>query len=320
MKRVLVATKGWDGRPWATRLRQALPEHDVITADRDGRWPGGDHELATVDYVLAWNAPQETLDAVARPKVLISLGAGVDHLISRRLPAGVPIVRIVDPDMTARMAEYVMWQVLHHHRQAPVYTRQQRRHAWKKPGQWPAGAVSVGILGLGVLGQAAADVLLKLGFRVRGWSRSEKALPGVLSFGAAALDEFLAGTDILVSLLPLTPETTGFVDRSVFLRLQRSGPLGGPVYINAGRGRTHVEADVIAALTDGTLKGASLDVFEREPLPDDSPLWDMRNVVITPHVAADSDPDALVWQIAEQILRFERGEPLKNLVDPKLGY
>ena len=138
--------------------------------------------------------------------------------------------------------------------------------------------------------------------------------------GADGLDAFLAGTDILVSLLPLTPETRQIVDLKLLKKLRRTGPLGGPVFINAGRGGTHVEADIMTALRDGTLAGASLDVFEQEPLPPESPLWDFDTVTITPHVAAVSDPVALARQIAEQIEAFERGEPLSNCVDRKRGY
>jgi glyoxylate/hydroxypyruvate reductase A len=138
--------------------------------------------------------------------------------------------------------------------------------------------------------------------------------------GPGGLGAFLARTDILVALLPLTPETAGLIDLKLLRKLRRDGPLGGPILINAGRGGSQVEADIVTALKDGTLAGASLDVFQTEPLPADSPLWDLDNVVITPHVAAVSDPAALAGQIAGQIQAFERGEPLKNRVDPQRGY
>ena len=318
---ILVAATGWDGEAWAARARAALPGHPVGATERDGTWPRHGADLADVRYLLAWRPHQHLVDQLTRLRAIFSLGAGVDHLLSLKLPPGLPIVRIVDPDLTARMAEYVAWQVLHHHRQGFGYLNLQAERRWHDPGQWPARAVTVGIMGLGVLGTASAEVLMKLGFRVRGWSRSPKQVSGVEEFcGPEQLDAFLHGTDILVSLLPLTESTTGFVDARVLKKLSRSGPLGGPVFINAGRGRTHVEADVLAALRDGTLKGASLDVFEVEPLPADSPLWQLPNLIITPHVAAESTPDALVAQIAAQIRAFERGEPLKNVVDRERGY
>jgi glyoxylate/hydroxypyruvate reductase A len=233
----------------------------------------------------------------------------------------VPIVRIVDRDLTARMTEYVVWQVLHHLRRGALYARQQRERLWGEREQPAAKHVTVGIMGLGVMGRDAAEVLVRLGFPVRGWSRSPKSAPGVEVFhGAEGLEAFLAGTDILVALLPLTPETRGILGEEVFRKLRRDGPLGGPVLINAGRGGSQVESDIAEALRDGTLAGASLDVFETEPLPTDSPLWAFENLTITPHLAAVSDPNALADQIADQIEAFERGEPLKNRVDRRRGY
>jgi glyoxylate/hydroxypyruvate reductase A len=176
-------------------------------------------------------------------------------------------------------------------------------------------------MGLGVLGRSAAEALIHLGFKVRAWTRQPKQAPDIELFhGPDGMDPFLAGVDILVALLPLTPATTGLINLALLKKLRREGPLGGPFFINAGRGRSHVEADIVEALRDVTLAGASLDVFETEPLDGESPLWDLPNVVITPHVAAVSDPEALAGQIAEQIRRFERGEPLRNLVDPRCGY
>jgi glyoxylate/hydroxypyruvate reductase A len=230
-------------------------------------------------------------------------------------------VRIVDPDLTGRIAEYVVWRVLDHLRHGAAYRRVQAEHRWKEFRQPAAREISVGIMGFGIMGSAAADILLRLGFKLRGWTRTPKEAPGVEMFsGTDGLDTFLAGADILVSLLPLTSETRGLVDRTLLGKLRREGPLGGPIFINAGRGGTHVEADLVEALKDGTLAGASLDVFEEEPLAAGSPLWELPNVTITPHVAAVSEPTALARQIARQIEAFERGEPLRNLVDPKRGY
>jgi glyoxylate/hydroxypyruvate reductase A len=220
------------------------------------------------------------------------------------------------------MTEYVVWQVLDHVRLGSLYRRQQQRHVWDEPLFHPsAHDVSVGIMGLGVMGASAAEALLRLGFPVRGWSRTPKMLAGIETFsGADGLAPFLAGTDILVAVLPLTPETRGFIDMTLLKGLKRGGALGGPVLINGGRGGSQVEADIATALRAGTLAAASLDVFEEEPLPPGSPLWDLPNVTITPHVAAVSDPDALATQIVRQIEAFERGEPLRNRVDPGRGY
>lgn len=318
---LLVAAKGWDGESWAERFRGLLPGRPILTTDRSGLYGGADADLASVHYALVWKPQQETLDRLPALKVLFSLGAGVDHIFALpRLP-DVPIVRIVDPDLTGRMTEYVVWQVLDHLRRGSAYRRLQRERRWHEFDQPAAHHLAIGLLGFGVMGQDAAEVLLRLGFQVRGWTRTPKSHPTIEIFtGPDQLDAFLEGTDILVSLLPFTPETAGLVDGALLRKLRRSGPLGGPVFINAGRGGTHVEADIAEALRDGTLVGASLDVFQTEPLSPESPLWAFDNLAVTPHVAAASNAAGLSRQIAEQIEAFERGEPLRNRVDPERGY
>ena len=181
--------------------------------------------------------------------------------------------------------------------------------------------IRVGVMGLGVLGRDSATALRRLGFQVAGWSRTPTDLPNIECFhGQAMLDRFLAQTDILVCLLPLTPQTKGILSGELFDKLARDGALGGPVLINAGRGALQKEDDIVAALDNGTLAGASLDVFENEPLDPDSRLWSLPNVVITPHAAATSAPAALVPPIIEQIRNFEAGAPLENVVDPERSY
>jgi glyoxylate/hydroxypyruvate reductase A len=220
------------------------------------------------------------------------------------------------------MSEYVVLHCLMHLRRQRSYDEQQRRKIWLDDRFQPgAHHVRVGIMGLGVLGQDAARKLRVMGFDVAGWSRSPRRVEGIETFsGADGLDAFLARTDILVCLLPLTEDTRGILNGSVFRRLARDGRLGGPVVINAGRGGLQVEADILAALDDGTLRAATLDVFETEPLPPDSPLWTHPAVTVTPHNAAMSDPESIAEQIVEQIERFEAGEPLRNVVDPRAGY
>lgn len=316
---VLIASTDWDLESWASRMRQRLPGRTVLCAAA-----GNEHSAASyagIDYLLAWKPPPGLLGQLPRLKAIFSLGAGVDHILGLPGLPDVPVARIVDADLTARMTEYVVWQVLHHLRRGAAYARQQRAHVWREWEQPAAAQVSVGILGFGHMGRDAAQVLSRLGFPIRGWSRSPQAVEGVATFhGPEGLDAFLVGTDILVALLPLTPQTTGLIDRSLLARLRRTGPLGGPVLINAGRGGCQVEADLIQALRDGTLAAGSLDVFVEEPLKPDSPFWDMENVAVTPHLAAASDPDALAAQIAAQIEAFECGEPLRNVVDRRLGY
>ena len=209
-----------------------------------------------------------------------------------------------------------------HLRQQRRYEAQQRERVWHDDRFQPAAReVRVGIMGLGVLGQDAARKLKVMGFDVAGWSRSPKSLEGSPTFaGEEGLDGFLARTDILVCLLPLTAETRGVLDRSLFVRLARDGRLGGPAVINAGRGGLQVEDDILACLDDGTLKAATLDVFETEPLPADSALWQHPAVTVTPHNAAMSEPDAIGRLVVEQIRAYERGEALRNVVDRQLGY
>jgi glyoxylate/hydroxypyruvate reductase len=318
---LLVATKGWNAETWAEWLRPRLSDRDVLATDRDGVFRGPEDALSAVHYVLVWKPLQVTLDRLPALRAIFSLGAGVDHIFALpRLP-DVPLVRIVDADLTRRMTGHVVWQCLDHLRLGATYRRQQREHRWRDVEPPAAHALTVGLMGLGVMGKDAAAALLRIGFSVRGWARTAKTLPGVETFaGAGGLEAFLSGTDILVSLLPFTPETHHLVDLALLRKLRRDGPLGGPIFINAGRGGTHAEADLVTALRDGTLAGASLDVFEEEPLAPESPLWDFDSVTITPHVAAVSDPVALARQIAEQIEAYERGAPFKNCVDRERGY
>jgi glyoxylate/hydroxypyruvate reductase len=232
----------------------------------------------------------------------------------------VPLVRFVDRSLTTRMSEWVVMQCLLHLRQHHAYEARARAHVWEDLIQPEAADVTVGVMGLGILGQDAVRKLRVMGFETIGWSRSKKTIDGVETFARNELDAFLARTDFLVGLLPLTAETRGIFNASLFSKLSRKGPFGAPVFINGGRGGSQVEADILAALNSGTLGGASLDVFEQEPLAKDSPFWDMDNVYVTPHVAASSDVKALFAHVNAQIARFESGLPLQHLVDRKAGY
>jgi glyoxylate/hydroxypyruvate reductase A len=223
---------------------------------------------------------------------------------------------VINADLTKRMTEWVTLQVLMHHRRQRAYDGQQRARTWLELRQPAAREVRVGIMGLGVLGSDAAEVLIRLGYQVAGWRRTAAEIPGMPVFhGPEQLDAFLARTDILVSLLPLTPETRGLLAIPLFEKLAQDGALGGPVLINGGRGGSQVESDIVTALDRRVLLGASLDVFEREPLDPASPLWGRDDVIITPHAAAWSDPAPLALAMLEQIAAFERGEPLRNAID-----
>lgn len=312
MSTILLAVEGMEPEAWLARFLALKGRHEVRL------WPEK-IDPASVDYACVWKQPPGLLAQLPNLKAIFSLGAGVDHLLRDQTLPGVPIARIVDPDLTARMVGYVVMHALLHQRQMKIYEAQQKERVWREHDAPPPGRIRAGIMGMGVMGEAAAKGLLAAGFSVTGWSRSEKDVAGVGMFSSAnGLDKFLARTNILVCLLPLTASTRGILNYALFKRLARE-PIG-PVLINAGRGGEQVEADIVRALDDGTLAGASLDVFETEPLPAASPFWDHPKVYVTPHNAAPSDPHALAANIMAQIERFEHGETLENLVDRKLGY
>ena len=311
--RILLAVAGnYDPEPWRARL--VAGGREVVTS------PAGPAD-PDIDYAVAWNHKRGLLSALPNLKAIFSVGAGVDHIFADADLPQVPVVRVVVESLTGQMNEYVAWRVLDHHRQGATYRSQQVGKIWNEPPQPSAGAVSVGIMGLGHLGSSAARTLLALGFRVNGWSRNARNVEGVSSFaGGDGLKPFLAATDILVVLLPHTPATEGIIDYDLLRGLRRDNALGGAVLINAGRGKLQREADILRALDDGTLKEASLDVFETEPLPQASLLWAHPRVFVTPHAAAASDPDDIVPKMLAQMDRFERGEPLENVVDMQAGY
>ncbi len=310
----LLVALTWDPGPWIERFRRLLPDRKTVLA-------GEPFDRRAVHYVATWGPKPGSLSGLPNLQVIFSLGAGVDHLMGYPDLPEVPIVRVAQDDLTERMSEYVVLHCLMHLRDQRRYDAQQRDRVWRDDRHPPkASEVRVGLMGFGVLGQDAARKLRTMGFDVAGWSRGAKRVEGFPVFASHEVDAFLARTDILVSLLPLTGNTRGILNRELFQKLPRDGALGGPVLINAGRGGLQVEADILACLDDGTLRAATLDVFETEPLPDDSALWSHPRVTVTPHNAAVSEPEATARYIVDQIRRFERGEPLQNVVDPGRGY
>jgi glyoxylate/hydroxypyruvate reductase A len=302
---------------FAASARAQDPHLDVRIAPALGK-------IEEIQYVLAWQPQPGLLKTLPNLALIISIGAGVDHLFRDPELPNVPIARFVDPDLTGRMVEYVVLNVLYHHRRMSEFRELQAKRIWKYLPEPAAHEVRVGVMGLGVLGTAAVAALAALGYRLRGWSRMPKSLAGVdCHAGAAGLDGFLAGTDILVVLLPLTRDTRGLLDRRLIGRLSRQGRdarLPGPVLINAGRGDLQVDGDILVALEAGELYAASLDVFPSEPLPQGSPLWAHPRIVVTPHIAAESTPRAIVRYALEQMRAHARGEGIANLVDRGRGY
>jgi len=315
MGAILLAVTGIDRKGWERQFRALAPHRDLRI------WPERIGDSAEVAYACVWQAPRGLFAGFARLKVIFSLGAGIDHLLANPDLPDVPVVRIVDPDLTMRMSEYVALHVLMHHRRQRRYDAQQRERVCREHDQPAASNVAVGVMGLGVLGRDAALVLRRLGFRVAGWSRTLKNVPGVEIFhGDAELERFLRRSEILVCLLPSTASTQGILRLEHLCKLKRDGVAGGAYLINAGRGALQVESDILTALDEGTLAGATLDVFASEPLPPESRLWTHPQVTITPHNAAMSDPRALVANVLHQIERCEAGAPLEHVVDRAAGY
>ncbi len=318
MKSPVVIDLKFDAEAVARSLKSAFPGREVINmADPANRG----RDLSGMPYAVCWNPDHDLFARMPDLKVIFSGGAGVDKILAiPTLPRSIPIVRFVDPTLTNRMSEYVVLQCLTHLRQVATYAAMQKRREWRELAQPEAADLTVGIMGLGVLGLDAARKLSVMGFNVIGWSRTKKVIDGMDTFDAGGLDAFLGRTDILVGLLPLTAETTGLYNLALFSKLRQGGALGKPVFINAGRGKSQVTADVVAAIRDGVLGGASLDVFEEEPLPADSPAWGVDEIILTPHAAAASDERALFAAVERQIVHYETDGMLENLVDPARGY
>ena len=289
---------------------KALGAH---VADLDFR-AGADRigDPAEIDFALVWAPPPGLLARCVNLKAIYGLGQGVDHIFADpQLPADVPLLRIVDPWMSQAMSEWCLMHVLRYHRQGPEYAAIAAAKAWTKLPFPDTAKRRVGIMGLGALGGDLAAKLVGLGFDVRGWSRSAKTLDGVTSYhGADGLADFLAASEIVVNLLPLTRDTRDLMDAGVFAAM----PAGGFV-INAGRGATIVEEDLLAAVQSGQIAGAALDVFRTEPLPQDHPFWDEPRIEIWPHVAAQTNPETAIRQIADNIHRIMAGQPPVNQVD-----
>lgn len=294
---------------WRGELERRVPGLDFRV------WPEiGDPTEITA--ALVWLPPPGLLASLPNLRAVLSLGAGVDALLRDPTLPDVPVCRMVDPSLTRSMSEYVLTLVLRYHRDLDRYEAQQRRHAWRLRVPRPAAARTVGIMGLGVLGADAARLLARHGFSVRGWSRTAAPVEGVTGYaGAGQLGTFLAGCDILVCLLPLTPATTGILNAELFQRL----PTGARL-INVARGRHLVEQDLIDALDAGRLAHATLDVFAEEPLPREHPFWRHPRITVTPHSASYSLPETGTEIVAENLRRLEAGLPLGHVVDRARGY
>lgn len=276
-----------------------------------------EEERAGIHYALAWRPKPGELQHLPNLQTIFGLGAGVDGILAdATLPAGVPLVRMVDPGLTQGMVEYCLWQVLYHHRRFWETEEAQRRRHWLEqyyPAPWDR---TVGIMGLGEIGQAVAAHLATFKFRLRGWSRTAKKIDGVACFaGHEALPAFLQECEIVLCLLPLTAETRGLLNADFFAHLPQ-----GAALINAGRGAQVNEADLLSAMKSGRIGSATLDVFQTEPLPPDHPFWRQERLFITPHNASFTDAKAAATAIRQQIANHRSGLPLQHVVDRARGY
>lgn len=271
-----------------------------------------------IRLALAWNPPADAFARYPGLEAVCSIGAGVDSLLAcPSLRPDIDVVRVVDPAQAQMMAGYVIWQVIGHQRGFAAYQAQQRAALWRKQRQRPPGDVPVAILGCGAIGSRVATDLAALGFPVLAWSRGEKALaPGLRGFhGPDGLRAMLAETEVLVNLLPLTRETHGILDRSLFAAMRRGGYL-----VQVGRGPHLVEDDLLWALESGQLAGASLDVFAAEPLAAAHPFWRHPRILITPHDACDASPDAIAATLAATADALRAGHRPAHRVDRDAGY
>lgn len=298
---------------WLNALAKAIPGANVR------EWKEGDN--AHADYALVWHPPVEML-AGRKLKAVFALGAGVDSILSKlkahpeMLAPSIPLFRLEDTGMGLQMQEYAVSQVLHWFRRFDDYQAQKNESVWRPLPEYSREEFTIGIMGAGVLGAKVAESLQAWGFPLRCWSRSRKSWPGVESFaGEEELAAFLSQTRVLINLLPNTAETVGIIHAGLLAQLQ-----DGAYVLNLARGVHVNEDDLLSALASGKLKGAMLDVFSREPLPKESPLWKHPRVAMTPHIAAVTRPAEAVKFISHTILHLENGEPVTGQVDRERGY
>ncbi|WP_312242954.1 glyoxylate/hydroxypyruvate reductase GhrA [Pantoea sp.] len=304
----------FDEQAWIDGLQQRLPQAKVR------RWRPGD--TAPADYALVRSPPPEMLQGRRDLRAVFAIGAGVDDILSQlkqnpdMLAPGVPLFRLEDTGMSLQMQEYALFTVLRWFRRFDDYQLQQQQALWQHLPNYSRDSFSIGILGAGVLGAGVAASLLAWGFPLRCWSRSAKTIPGVASFhGADQLPAFLAGSRVLINLLPSTPETAGIINRELLQQLP-----DGAFVLNLARGAHVVEEDLLAALNEGKIKAAALDVFQHEPLTEDHPFWSHPRVAITPHNAAVTLPEEAMDYIAGAIRQLDAGEEPKGRVDLSRGY
>jgi glyoxylate/hydroxypyruvate reductase A len=304
---------------WTKTLRSALKDRGVAADvwSRSAERTRADPHAPQADVAVVWRPPAALFEEQTRLQAVFNLGAGVDALLALpALPEHAELFRLEDAGMSRTLAEYVLAAVLRTYRRFDRYAASQSERRWQPEPAPARERYAVGVLGLGMIGSAVALALARHGFAVRGHARTRKMLDGVdCRAGDAELPNFLDGLDVLVSVLPTTDATRGILDRTTLARLARGGHL-----INVGRGSALVERDLLELLDSGHLGGATLDVFATEPLPDDHPFWSRREIVVTPHVSAETELAPAIEQVADKLARWSRGSEISGRVDRTRGY
>jgi glyoxylate/hydroxypyruvate reductase A len=308
--RVLVYRADGQTEPWVRDFAESLPGCEAVV------WQEGMQE-AVCDYAVLWAPPAALLAQLTHVKAIFLAGAGADAVL--KFGAGlpdVPLIRLADAGMAVQMAEYVTHAVLRYFRRFDEYEKQARRGIWSPLPPFDKNEFTVGVLGMGVLGSRVLDALGQFEFPLRGWSRTQKQVDGVACYaGMESLAEFLAGTRVLVCMLPLTPATTNLLDRTRLSLLPQ-----GSYLINVARGAHVAEPDLLTLIRSGHLAGATLDVFRNEPLPAPHPFWEEPRITMTPHISALTVRQDSVRQIAGKIGQLEKGEPVADVIDRARGY
>ena len=304
---ILLCTKVWQPEPWVEGLSKSPYVNKVHV------WPT-EEDLSNVQALFVWKPMDEgVVESLPNLKWVSSLGAGVDHLVNdQQIPSDIPITRIVDPHLTRDMTNYCVMGVMMYQRSMDKHKNNQETSTWDR---LPYSNLKVGVLGLGELGGHCASTLATLGFEVSGFSRTPKEIEGVKCYAVDQMSEFLKPLDVLINLLPVTPQTESILDKNLFEQLS-----DGTYLINVARGNHLVEDDLIEALDSGKLSGALLDVFRQEPLPSEHPFWKHRKIKITPHVASVTSPESALNLLQKNIARLIKGEELLHDIDRSAGY
>ncbi|MDB4025866.1 glyoxylate/hydroxypyruvate reductase A [Candidatus Thioglobus sp.] len=300
MSIVLASSDFWeDMEVWSNGLQKAMPEMDIKVYPDDG-------DVNEVEFAVVWKHPRGILKKYPNLKAILSLGAGVDHIISDPdLPEGLPIIRLVDKKLTHEMCLHALHWVLHFHSDQYLYRSQQLKRQWIQQSSIQTEDRTIGIMGLGNIGRSIGELLVTQSFNVIGWGANQKSSLTDIKYyyGQDQLSDFLGRTNILINVLPLTSDTTNIITKKELRLLPKNSFI-----INIGRGGIINEEDLLTLLNDRHIKAAALDVFTQEPLPENNSLWDHPSVYITPHIAGQSNPNSAGQTISENIYRIQKGE------------